>query len=85
MYVNLKQNIGTKIIMSKCLDHKTKRPDTHRHFRLATGISRKCPIVCRGLELKKSNVQKQICLDAEPISDHLNIFVFRKKDSGPPM
>ena len=48
--------IGTKILISRCVDHKSTFPDTHRHFRLATEISRKLPIVCGalgGLELKK--------------------------------
>ena len=35
-----------QIIMSKCFDHKTTFPDTHRHFRPAIEISRKFPIVC---------------------------------------
>ena len=51
-------NIGTKDLMSKCVDHKTTFLDTHRHFRPATEISKKLPIVCGGLELKKSNVSE---------------------------
>ena len=46
--------------MSQCVDHKITFPETHHHFRLAIEISRKCPIVYGGLELKKSIVQKQI-------------------------
>ena len=46
--------------MSKCFDHKTTFPDTHRHFRPAIEISRICPIVCRSLELKKSNYKKHV-------------------------
>ena len=51
---SFKSNIGIIIIMSKCFDHRTTFPDTHRHFRPATEISRMFPIVCRGLELKNS-------------------------------
>ena len=43
--------------MSKCFDHKTTFPDTHRHFCLAIEISRKFPIVCEGLELKQSSLK----------------------------
>ena len=52
---SFKYDIETKTLMSKCFDHKTMFSDTHRHFRPAIEISRKRPIVCGGLELKKSN------------------------------
>ena len=39
--------------MSKRVDPKTTFPNTHRKFRPATEISRKCPIVCGGLELNE--------------------------------
>ena len=45
--------------MSKCSDHKTTFPDTHRHFCLAPEISRKYLIVFGSLELgatRKQNI-----------------------------
>ena len=63
--------------MSKCFDHKTTFPDTHRHFHLATEISRNCSIVCKGAELKNSNKRKT-CLDTQPMNDFFFEF-WRKK------
>ena len=41
--------------MLKGFNHKTTFRDTHRHFHLAYEISKKCPIVCGNVDLKKSN------------------------------
>ena len=49
---SLKYDIGTKILMLKCFDHKTTFPDTHRHFRQTIQISRTVPIVLRGSRTK---------------------------------
>ena len=40
--------------MSFFLEQKIAFLVTHKHFRLAIGISKKCSIVCGGLELKKN-------------------------------
>ena len=56
---SFKYNIRTKSLMSNCFNHKATFPDTHRHFRPAIEISRKIPIVCEGLELKKSNLENK--------------------------
>ena len=45
--------------MAECFYHKTTIQDTHRHFRLVIEISRKFPIVCKGLELKKSSLKTE--------------------------
>ena len=45
--------------MSKCFDQRTTFLDTHSHFRRAIEISRICPIVCGGLELKKRNLKNK--------------------------
>ena len=65
--------------MSKCLDHKTKFPDTHRHFRPVIEISRKFPIVRRGLELKKNNLKTTRCLDTQLMKEE-----FIKTNVGTP-
>ena len=44
--------------MSRCSDHKTALPDTHRHFRLAIEISREFPIVCGGSRAQKEQLKK---------------------------
>jgi len=62
--------------MSKCVDHKTTFLDTHRHFSPATEISRKFPIVCKGLKLKTSYLKHEKCLDAQPMNDMFEVFVF---------
>ena len=66
------QSFRLEMLMIKSFDHKTTFPDTHRHFRLAIEISQKCPIACRGLELKRAT-QKTTCLDSQPM------FLERKK------
>ena len=66
-FQSFKYDIGTKIIMSTCLDHTTTFPNTRRHFRLAIEIPRNVPILCGGLELKKEQLKKQTCLDSKPI------------------
>ena len=51
----------------KCVDHKNTFPDTHRHFHLATEISRICHIGCEGAELQNSNLKNTTCLDTQPM------------------
>ena len=63
-FQSFKYDIGTTILMSKCFYRKTTFPDTHRHFRLAIEISKTFPIVCGGLEVKKSK-KKQTCLNSQ--------------------
>ena len=60
--------------MSRCFDHKTTFPDTHRHFRLAIEISRELPIVCRGQKLKKSNLENEKCLEVQLMN-----YIFERK------
>ena len=45
--------------MSGCIDHRNTFLDMHGHIRLAIEIPRKCPLVCGGLQLKKSYFRKQ--------------------------
>ena len=77
-------NIRTKSLMSRCFDHKTIFPDTYRHFRPATEIPRKLPIVCRGLELKKSSSKNKVCLDTQPMNDKIDMFDFRTNNCRTP-
>ena len=64
--------------MWKCFDHNATFPDTHRHFRPAIEISWSLPIVCGGLELKKSSLKndRQTCLDSPPM--FLKCSMFKK-------
>ena len=59
--------------MSKCFDHKTTFADTHKHLGPAIEISRKIPIVCGGLELKKINVKTR-SLDPQPMFLNFSMF-----------
>ena len=45
--------------MPKCVDHKTTFPDTHRHFRSATEISRKLSHRLRGCRAQKQQLWTQ--------------------------
>ena len=54
--------------MSKYTDDGKAFPDTHRDFRLTIEISRKCPIVFRGLAPNRSNFKKQVLLDSQSMS-----------------
>ena len=65
IYIQLpsfRQNIGTKIQMSKCFDHKITFPDTHRHFCPAIEFSKMFPIVGRGSRSPKEQLKKQSML-----------------------
>ena len=69
------RTLGPKSNVKVC-DHKTIFPDTHRHFRPATKISRQCPIVCGSAELKNSNLKNETCLDTQPMNDTFELFGF---------
>ena len=56
-------------------DHKNTFLDTHKHFRPAIEISRRFPIVCKGLELKNNNFKKDKWLDAQPMNDSVFLIV----------
>ena len=43
--------------MSLYIDYKTAFLDTYRHFHPVVDIPKKNPIVCGGLDLKKSNLK----------------------------
>ena len=56
-YKSSNSRLEPQIIMSKCFEHKTTFPETHRHIRPAIEIFRNVLIVCKGLELKNSNLK----------------------------
>ena len=41
------------------------------------------PIVCGGLELKKSNLKNKTCLDTQPMNDDFEFFDFERIIYGP--
>ena len=69
--------------MSKCFDHETTFPDTHRHFCPAIDISRRIPIVCWGLRLKKINLKNKTCLDTQFMQNKFKMSNFPKKKTHP--
>ena len=68
--------------MSKCFDHDAPFLDTHRHFCPAIEISRKLPIACGGLELKKSILKNKRLGLAAYVFELLD---FRQKSVWSPM
>ena len=68
-----------KIIMSRCFDHNPTFPDTHRHFHLAIGNSRRITIVCKGSRAQNEQRKKQRILECATYKDNFEMFVFRTK------
>ena len=70
---SFKQNMETKIAMSKFFVHKTTLLDTHRHFRLAIENAMEMYIVCRGdqvlnISFKKKHVRiRSLCFFVKTI------------------